>query len=328
MIATSNPLNETNASFNLDLEAGQYFVSVDGVGLSGQYSDYGSIGFFSVHGSIVESNTSILVGEAGEISELNHEWQTIQLENEYSNPAIVVGPLSFNGRHESTVRIRNVTANSFDVRIQEWNYLDGWHTTETANYVVVESGVHTLDDGTVIAAGVSSTGTTWQPLSFGHQFDAAPVVFSQTLSEVESDAIVTRQRDVSPQGFSMRLQEEEALGPHANETVGWIAVGNSSSLNTDSAVQTFFSETGVSHRRAEIEFPAVGTESPIMVAAMQTSEGSDTANLRMTNFSATGAVIWVDEEQSRDRETRHTQEVVGGIVLEKGRFFDILTRWW
>lgn len=109
VIATSNPVNETNAAFDLELAAGQYFLSVDGVGVNGQNSDYGSIGFFSLQGTIVESSTSSVVGEAGEISDLNHEWKTVQLENQYSNPAIVVGPLSFNGRHESTIRIRNVT---------------------------------------------------------------------------------------------------------------------------------------------------------------------------------------------------------------------------
>ncbi|MCP4943452.1 MAG: hypothetical protein GY924_15960 [Planctomycetaceae bacterium] len=318
VIATSNPLDETNAAFDLDLAAGQYFLSVDGVGLAGQNSDYGSIGFFSLQGTVVESSTEFVVGEAGEITDLNHAWQTVQLENQYENPAIVVGPLSFNGRHESTIRIRNVTSSSFDVRVQEWNYLDGWHTNETASYAVVESGVHTLSDGTVIAAGVSSTGTSWQSLGFGHEFDDAPVVLSQSLTEAESDAIVTRQRDVTSNGFSLRLQEEEALGPHAHESVGWIAVGNTSNAATDSQLHTFVTENGVNHRRTQLQFPGLGAASPIMLAAMQTSAGADTANLRVTNFTADGAQVWVDEEKSRDRETRHAKEIVGGIVLGGG----------
>jgi hypothetical protein len=34
------------------LDAGQYFVSVEGTGLEGVYSDYGSLGFVTVSGSI------------------------------------------------------------------------------------------------------------------------------------------------------------------------------------------------------------------------------------------------------------------------------------
>ena len=326
VIAISNPLNETNASFNLELVAGQYFLSVDGVGLEGQNSDYGSIGFFSLRGTIVESNPEFVVGESGEINDLNHEWQTVQLVNQYENPAIVVGPLSFNGKHESTIRIRNVTSSSFDVRVQEWNYLDGWHTNETASYAVVESGVHTLADGSVIVAGVSSVSTSWQSLSFGHEFDSSPVVLSQSLTEAESDAIVTRQRNVTSNSFSLRLQEEEALGPHLNEDVGWLAVGSKPTGAGSSQLHTFINKKGVNHRRTHIQFPDLDTAKPFMLAAMQTSTGSDTASLRVTNLTADGAQVWVDEEQSSDRETRHTHEVVGGIVLGGGNLLATSSR--
>ena len=326
LIATSNPLSETNAAFDLELAAGQYFLSVDGVGLEGQNSDYGSIGFFSLAGTIVESHMEFVVGEAGEITDLNHEWQTVELENQYENPAIVVGPLSFNGKHESTIRIRNVTASSFDVRVQEWNYLDGWHTNEVASYAVVESGIHTLADGSVIAAGVSSVSTSWQHLSFGHQFDSSPIVLSQSLTETESDAIVTRQRGVTANGFSLRLQEEEALGSHIHENVGWIAVATTITNADSSHLHTFVTKNGVNHRRTRIHFPDSGSAAPIMLAAMQTNADSDTANLRVTNLTADGADVWIDEEQSRDRERHHVHEVVGGLVLNSGAILATASR--
>ena len=316
VIATSNPLDSTNASFNLALAAGQYFLSVDGTGLTDRYSDYGSIGFFSVQGTVAEASTPSVVGEAGVLTELNHQWQTVQLDHQYENPAIAFGPLSFNGSHESTIRIRNLTPSSFDVRIQEWEYLDGWHTTESASYIVVESGIHTLEDGTVIAAGVTTTATQWQSLSFDHQFNTTPVVFSQTLTESESDAVVTRQRDVSTNGFSLRLQEEEKRGMHGEESVGWIAVGTENNGN-DPRLQTLITGDTVSHRRTQLQF-ANDTENPVFVAAMQTADGGDTGNLRVTNLNAQSAHVWVDEERSKDRETRHTQEIVGAIVLTQG----------
>ena len=316
VIATSNPLDSTNASFNLELSAGQYFLSVDGTGQTDRYSDYGSIGFFSVQGTVAEPSTPSIVGEAGVVTELNHQWQTVQLDHQYENPAIAFGPLSFNGSHESTIRIRNLTSSSFDVRIQEWEYLDGWHTTESASYVVVESGIHTLEDGTVIAAGVATTASQWQSLSFDHQFKATPVVFSQALTDSESDAVVTRQRDVSTHGFSLRLQEEEKRGLHGEERVGWIAVSTGNNAN-DPRLQTLVTGDTVTHRRTQLQF-ANETENPVFVAAMQTADGGDTANLRVTNLNAQTAHVWVDEERSKDRETRHTEEVVGAIVLTQG----------
>ena len=52
-ISLSNPLNETDASFSLDLAAGTYYVSIDGVGRPDRYSDYGSLGFYTISASII-----------------------------------------------------------------------------------------------------------------------------------------------------------------------------------------------------------------------------------------------------------------------------------
>jgi hypothetical protein len=57
IVATSNPANALNASFNLALTAGTYYVSIDGTGRPGAgsdqgYSDFGSLGYFSITGTI------------------------------------------------------------------------------------------------------------------------------------------------------------------------------------------------------------------------------------------------------------------------------------
>ena len=55
VIATSNPLDRLDASFDLDLAAGNYYLSVEGVGKepwSTGYSDYGSLGYYSITGMV------------------------------------------------------------------------------------------------------------------------------------------------------------------------------------------------------------------------------------------------------------------------------------
>ena len=59
LVATSNPLGALNASFNLSLSAGTYFLHVRGTGegdpLTTGYSAYGSIGQYTISGSVVPS---------------------------------------------------------------------------------------------------------------------------------------------------------------------------------------------------------------------------------------------------------------------------------
>ena len=56
-IATSNPVDRLDAGFNLTLDAGTYYLSVDGTGkpvtTDPGYSDYGSLGYYSISGSII-----------------------------------------------------------------------------------------------------------------------------------------------------------------------------------------------------------------------------------------------------------------------------------
>lgn len=51
LIAESNPVDFLDASFQMFLNEGTYFLSIDGTGKAGVYSDYGSLGFYSISGS-------------------------------------------------------------------------------------------------------------------------------------------------------------------------------------------------------------------------------------------------------------------------------------
>ena len=94
--------------------------------------------------------------EVGELS-VNHHWTLVTLQNTYNNPVVIANTLSKNGGSQATARIRNVTANSFEIRVQEWLYLDGKHYYENLSYMVVESGNYVLDNGLHIEAGLIST---------------------------------------------------------------------------------------------------------------------------------------------------------------------------
>ena len=57
VIATSNPVDALNASFNIGLTAGTYYLSIDGTGRTAAgsdtgYSDYGSLGYYSITGTV------------------------------------------------------------------------------------------------------------------------------------------------------------------------------------------------------------------------------------------------------------------------------------
>ncbi|MDJ0690378.1 MAG: Calx-beta domain-containing protein [Xenococcaceae cyanobacterium MO_188.B32] len=64
LVAASNPTESLDANFSLNLVAGQYYLHVTGTGKDGAYSDYGSLGQYSIAGSVVVTANDFLSLEA------------------------------------------------------------------------------------------------------------------------------------------------------------------------------------------------------------------------------------------------------------------------
>ena len=84
-------------------------------------------------------------GETGSVN-LTNAWATVSLGRSYSKPAVIFGAISSNDPDPVTVRVRNVTNSSFEVRLQEWDSQDGIHAVENVAYLVVEGGLPDEED--------------------------------------------------------------------------------------------------------------------------------------------------------------------------------------
>jgi len=107
------------------------------------------------------------------IRSVSTAWQTVPLSNTYSNaiPICTYNLRSFSGSNPNydyppvAVRIRNITANSFDVRIQGWE--DGPAVAGDVHCLVSDEGAYTLPNGT--------------------QYEAYTVLSDQTSGQVSTD---------------------------------------------------------------------------------------------------------------------------------------------
>lgn len=271
---------------------------------------------------LVVASSSSAIGESGTVTidqADSSQWHTVALNNTYSNPVVIMQPPTFNGSDPATIRIRSVSASSFQFQIDEWECRDGAHSTETMGYLVVEVGEHVLADGTKVKAGTVSAGDALVSVSFGSAFGAMPVVLTQAQTVNEATAVATRQQEVDASGFEVRLQEQEAAdGVHAAETVGWIAIdvhgGTSGGLTMEAG------RTGdvVYHDWHAISFTQSYAAAPVFLAGMQTTDGPDPSSVRCQGVTTAGAEVFIEEEDSYDSETNHTTEVVGYIALEAG----------
>ena len=123
--------------------------------------------------------------------------------------------------------MRDVGSNSFEFRIEEWDYLNQAHTDEDVGYVVLPSGLYPLPDGGLLQIGTTRTNHSWTTVSLNSRLrdgDGEVTVVSRCQTHNGEDAIVTRHRNVSASGFDVRLQEEEGNNDlHNTETIGYLA---------------------------------------------------------------------------------------------------------
>ena len=257
--------------------------------------------------------------EFGDV-EINHKWTRVNYEKTFVNPAVVAGPISLNGKDPAVIRIQNIDSTGFDIRVQEWDYLDGGHATETVSYMVMEQGTYTLDDGTKIEAGnlKISAAKGFQPVVFAEAFNVTPIVMSTITSNNDSNAVTGRVKQVTTGGFSYRMQEQDAnTQDHGVENLSYIAWEPSS--GTVGGISYLVEQTAdvVTSSDYDIRLESAFATTPVFLADMQTADGGDAATIRCIYKKGSSVGVLVDEEESRDAEVDHATEVVGYMVLSR-----------
>ena len=121
-----------------------------------------TVGYLAIDAQvIIKDEEGNIIGETGR-KKVTHEWLTIELERTYNNPVIIANSLSIDDFDPATVRIANVTATSFDVRVEEWSYLDGNHLAETVGYLVLEGSLPLVQSTSFCEGNASPTDFTDQ----------------------------------------------------------------------------------------------------------------------------------------------------------------------
>ncbi|MEO0330794.1 MAG: T9SS type A sorting domain-containing protein, partial [Bacteroidota bacterium] len=245
-------------------------------------------------------------------------WQTVNLSETYTQPIVIVSPPTYNGSQPTTVRIRNISNSSFEVQLNEWDYLDGWHVTEELNYFVIEAGNHTLA-GLQIEAGQLTVDEKFTAQTFAQSFSSSPVVLVQCASDNEASAAAPRLRNVSTGSFDIRLQEEEAADDlRLDESIHYVALASGTGSEADWNLEAASAGDSFTNQWRAVDFETSHTD-PLFFATMQSYQGSDPAALRYRSLNSNSVQLKVEEEQSKDSEVNHIKETVAYLVLsDKG----------
>jgi hypothetical protein len=262
------------------------------------------------------SPPSSLSFEVGEIT-VDSAPVRINFNSPFNQPVIIANTITRNDPAPSVIRISDVDQQGFTVQIQAYDYLATGHGMETVSYLVLEKGSYTFDDGTQIEAGLFDTdATTFAAQSLMNQLDVTPVIFTSIMTSNGSDAVIGRVRNISTAGFEYQLQEQEANDKyHIMETVAYLAWTPGSGTTNGIQFQVGNTADAVTHKNFTINFNQHFSDLPFQFAGMQTTDGGDTASVKIIQAALAGMEIMIEEEASRDSETNHTKEIAGFLIL-------------
>jgi VCBS repeat-containing protein len=275
-----------------------------------------------IAGSVQEDEIVAAIGEAGTILASqtgSNDWMQVTFAVGIPDAVVAMMLNTKNGGNPAMMRVRDVTDTGFEYQLDEYDSGDGAHTEELFSWIAVSAGDHVLTDGTVIKAGYTSANTSApSEVVFNSDFTNAPVVLTQVSTVNEADAVTTR-NIVTSEGFHVSLQEENGTTAHGAEQVGWIAIDQA----TGTSIETGLTGDNVNQSETDIVFTLTFPDSLAFLAQMQTLDGADTATIRGTTLSATGASVFVEESPFFDEN--HTNENVGYVALPVGHIQGELT---
>lgn len=224
------------------------------------------------------------------------------------------------GGNEFSLRVVSIDETGFSFILDEWEDEDGPHpATETINWIAVESGVHTLNDGRIIEAGTTTATDAASSVSLEGGHTDTPVILTNVLSQNDTDVVDSDPFNVTADGFEVQLQEGSLSdGINTGESVGWIAIstGGDGSEGFASLHDTLTSNNTSFSLGGPLTNGAVFGET-------QSLNDPDAGNVVIGTGSSitgsTGTVTAKFDEETGDGEGAHPTESLGLVGFEIGQ---------
>ncbi len=257
---------------------------------------------------------------------------TVSLTNTYTSPVVVTAVQYANNTTPVVTRISNVTATSFDVRLQA---AGGGVVADNVSYLVVEEGTWTVNGVNIEAQTYTSTVTdennSWvgEAQSYGQSY-TTPAVVGQVMSENDPDWSVfwaygsARSNPPSASALvSGKTVCEDTVVTRANETVGIVvfetAHGTLGGVEFESALGAD-TVLGVGNAPPygytfATAFGSAPTVAVVSLSGMDGGNGGWGQVHGATMATTTTLNLSVDEDTIGDTERSHITEQISYVVF-------------
>ncbi len=265
--------------------------------------------------TVPEDNLNIEIGTVS----IEHEWIKVYFKNSFNNPIVITNPPGVNSSQAALVRIDNIDQEGFEIHIDDWAYLAELPSFATINYMVIEAGNYTLDNGIRFEAGSFSGSTTSQKVILQETYTTAPVILTQVITGTgnESGTVTSRVRRIRESSFKHQLFQEQNIPTTEprEERTDYIAWEPSQGEAFGLQYEIGIVDNTVTPEWIDINFRAKFGDLPFFFADAQTTNSEDVTTLVYQQLSQTAVQVKIEAQQSFDSETTHIPEVFGYFIM-------------
>ena len=283
-------------------------------------------------------------------------FQSVTFGRTFSRTPVVFVLPTDAGADPASLRLRNVTADGFEIAPVEPPDEDGVHPGMAGvTYLAIEPGRTEVAPGVYLDAGVHATTATVQrsppfddtggydTVPLRHTFGSAPAVLAtvQTTSneanqppgEASSPWLTVSVVNVQTDQFDLALERSETADGSTvtvAERVGYLAIQTTSGTLTDTDGnpvdwQAFLSADTIEGYggAASIAFNPAFADVPFVVANKNSRDGEDGGWLCRVDVTAGAIDLYVDEDRYNDTDRTHTTEQAAVAAFERAFTADL-----
>ena len=253
---------------------------------------------------------------AGVMENVSENWKTVSFPIQFAQTPLVFSQVVSNRDSKAvTSRIRNISANQFEVKLQQEEANNDPHFSETVSWIAMEAGAQTEDyllDAQTIDV-TDATGT----INFTNAFNSTPVCFTSMQTTNEIDAAAIRLGTANPSSVQVNIQEEissDTETTHASETIAYLALDQPGNITND--IGDIIGEVGT--KDINYEWTRIPTNNtyynPIVIAQVATKNGTAPVLSRIHMERSGSFDLRLQEWDYQD--DFHSTETVHYIIIE------------
>lgn len=290
--------------------------------------------FITTKANAAPSATVTVLAEFGEVSLTNNNYTTVNLSNTYTSPIVVATPRYTTSQTFRSVRIRNKTGTSFEIKVDNFN---GTLTGSTpVDWLVFEAGDHNIDTGsgtTRFLAASSNVSTVacnsnnnpaGVPINFAPAFSTNPAVLHNVTSESDASFVFssandgsTRQTPVSATTMELFLQRSFESCTHGAEDIDYIVIepdhGTNNSIELEAQLSTDTVSCCNNPTGYPVSFNTAFASAPQSIIISQNAEDGGNGGYALVHTgvtpTTTGFAASIDEDGTGADRTHTTEQV-------------------